>query len=257
MRSSPRPRANLPTRPCDLSRSARIALAADVAREVVGMVARLDEAFAVLVDILDRHGGIVNKFLGDGFLALFDGPARAIRCALAIRAAVRRLGLEVRAGLHTGEVERGIELVALRRWRRIGRRRGRDDLIPGQPVRAQHLRRHPGGDGALVVEIATEATEDRYQLAAFGFAQFRRVGACQSLHGSPASGAASGGSRGRETLACRALNMCAGRALPFSLKSPPELTPPQNTGPLPVPAGAALFRGPATMAESPVPRERF
>jgi len=42
---------------------------------------------------------------GDGFLASFDGPARAIRCALAITQAVRKLGLEVRAGLHTGECE--------------------------------------------------------------------------------------------------------------------------------------------------------
>ena len=45
------------------------------------------------------------KSLGDGFLATFDGPARAIRCAAAIAEAVRPLGIEVRAGLHTGEVE--------------------------------------------------------------------------------------------------------------------------------------------------------
>ena len=42
---------------------------------------------------------------GDGFFATFDGPARAVRCAQAIVDAVRPLGLEVRAGLHTGEVE--------------------------------------------------------------------------------------------------------------------------------------------------------
>jgi class 3 adenylate cyclase len=42
---------------------------------------------------------------GDGFLATFDGPARAIRCACAARDAVRDLGLEIRAGLHTGEYE--------------------------------------------------------------------------------------------------------------------------------------------------------
>jgi class 3 adenylate cyclase len=43
--------------------------------------------------------------MGDGFLATFDGPARAIRSALAIRHAVRQLGVEIRAGLHTGELE--------------------------------------------------------------------------------------------------------------------------------------------------------
>jgi class 3 adenylate cyclase len=42
---------------------------------------------------------------GDGFLTTFDGPARAIRCAQAIRDALRPLGLQVRAGLHTGECE--------------------------------------------------------------------------------------------------------------------------------------------------------
>jgi pimeloyl-ACP methyl ester carboxylesterase len=54
---------------------------------------------------LDRFRGNEVNTTGDGFLATFDGPARAIRCATAIRDAVRGLGLEVRAGLHTGEVE--------------------------------------------------------------------------------------------------------------------------------------------------------
>jgi len=43
--------------------------------------------------------------VGDGLLATFDGPARAIRCAFAITDAVRGIGLEIRAGLHTGEIE--------------------------------------------------------------------------------------------------------------------------------------------------------
>ena len=55
---------------------------------------------------LAHHQGIEVDTTGDGFLATFDGPARAIRCAAAIVSAVRELGLEVRAGLHTGEVER-------------------------------------------------------------------------------------------------------------------------------------------------------
>ena len=49
--------------------------------------------------------GVVVKFTGDGALATFDGPARAINCAYAIRDAVQDLGLRIRAGLHTGEVE--------------------------------------------------------------------------------------------------------------------------------------------------------
>jgi class 3 adenylate cyclase len=50
---------------------------------------------------------------GDGMLATFDGPGRAIRCAIALGDAVRPLGLELRAGLHTGEVEvRGTDIAA-------------------------------------------------------------------------------------------------------------------------------------------------
>jgi len=54
---------------------------------------------------LARYRGREVKTLGDGFLATFDGPARAVRCAQAIVAGVADLGIEVRAGLHTGEVE--------------------------------------------------------------------------------------------------------------------------------------------------------
>jgi pimeloyl-ACP methyl ester carboxylesterase len=54
---------------------------------------------------LERYRGREIKTVGDGFLATFDGPARAIRCAQAISDDARRLGLEVRAGIHTGECE--------------------------------------------------------------------------------------------------------------------------------------------------------
>ena len=50
------------------------------------------------------HRGHEIRITGDGFLATFDGPARGVRCAEAITEAVRGLGIEVRAGLHTGEV---------------------------------------------------------------------------------------------------------------------------------------------------------
>ncbi|MDQ3725639.1 MAG: adenylate/guanylate cyclase domain-containing protein, partial [Actinomycetota bacterium] len=67
-------------------------------------------------ELLERHDGLVRRALqrhrgreikrtGDGFLATFDGPARAIRCARALREEVAGLGVEVRAGIHTGEVE--------------------------------------------------------------------------------------------------------------------------------------------------------
>ena len=67
-------------------------------------------------DLLDGHNAVVRRELarfrgrevntaGDGFFAAFDGPARAIRCACAVSQGMRPLGLEVRAGLHTGECE--------------------------------------------------------------------------------------------------------------------------------------------------------
>ena len=68
----------------------------------------LDRHDAAIRSELARFGGEEIDTAGDGFLALFDGPARAIRCGLATREALRELGLEVRAGLHTGEVERPV-----------------------------------------------------------------------------------------------------------------------------------------------------
>ena len=84
------------------------------------VVDRLDGAFAVLVDILDRHGGIVNKFLGDGFLALFGAPLeapdaahRAVAAAREMLAANERVNsatswpLRIGIGIHFGEVVAG------------------------------------------------------------------------------------------------------------------------------------------------------
>jgi class 3 adenylate cyclase len=73
-----------------------------------------DHAWRVLLDRhddavarqLERYKGVAVKHTGDGMAATFDGPARAVTCACAIRDALRGIGLEIRAGLHTGEVER-------------------------------------------------------------------------------------------------------------------------------------------------------
>jgi pimeloyl-ACP methyl ester carboxylesterase len=65
----------------------------------------LEEQRAVVRLQLERFRGREIDTAGDGFLCTFDGPARAIRCALAVVECVRPLGLEVRAGLHTGECE--------------------------------------------------------------------------------------------------------------------------------------------------------
>ncbi len=65
---------------------------------------------------LDRHRGRVVRVEGDGTLSTFDGPARAVNCATAIKRALTPLGVEIRAGLHTGEIElaaTGVEGIAV------------------------------------------------------------------------------------------------------------------------------------------------
>jgi pimeloyl-ACP methyl ester carboxylesterase/class 3 adenylate cyclase len=66
----------------------------------------LEQHHATVRRLLLRHRGTELDTAGDGFFASFDGPARGIRCARAITESVRDLGIEVRAGLHTGECER-------------------------------------------------------------------------------------------------------------------------------------------------------
>jgi len=86
--------------------------------DVVGSTAKACEVGdACWKELLERHGQVTRAMLaryrgtevkttGDGVLATFDGPARAVKCAQGICAAVKPLGLEVRAGCHTGEIER-------------------------------------------------------------------------------------------------------------------------------------------------------
>ena len=65
----------------------------------------LNTYYSIVRKELARFRGKEVNSAGDGFLATFDGPARAVRCAMAVVVAVRQLGIEVRAGVHTGECE--------------------------------------------------------------------------------------------------------------------------------------------------------
>jgi class 3 adenylate cyclase len=97
----------------ELDRVLATVLFTDIVDSTAMAVASGDAAWKVLAE---RHHGIVRSLLaryrgvevdtaGDGFFATFDGPARAVRCARGIVQTVRPLGIEVRAGVHTGEVE--------------------------------------------------------------------------------------------------------------------------------------------------------
>jgi class 3 adenylate cyclase len=100
-------------------------------------------------DLLERHHILVRRELlryrgrevdtaGDGFLAAFDGPARAIRCACAIVHGVRDLGLSVRAGLHTGECEVAdgkIAGIAVHTGARVAALAATDEVLVSNTVR--------------------------------------------------------------------------------------------------------------------------
>jgi class 3 adenylate cyclase len=86
---------------------------------------------------LDRFRGREIKSTGDGVLATFDGPGRAIRCACAIRDSLGALGLEVRAGLHTGEIElRGDDIagIAVHIGQRISAHAGPGEVFVSRTV---------------------------------------------------------------------------------------------------------------------------
>jgi class 3 adenylate cyclase/pimeloyl-ACP methyl ester carboxylesterase len=99
--------------------------------------------------LLDAHDAVVRAQLlrfrgrevntsGDGFLAMFDGPQRAIRCAMAIRDAVQALGIQVRAGLHTGECEiRGEDIggIAVHIGARVSALAGADEVLVSSTLR--------------------------------------------------------------------------------------------------------------------------
>jgi DNA-binding NarL/FixJ family response regulator len=87
---------------------------------------------------LGAHGGREIKTTGDGFLALFDAPARAIRCAVAIRDRLRAVGLDVRIGLHSGEVElRGSDVggMAVNIGSRVAESGSSGDVVVSSTVR--------------------------------------------------------------------------------------------------------------------------
>jgi class 3 adenylate cyclase len=97
---------------------------------------------------LDRYQGRLVDTAGDGALALFDSPARAIGCAEAVRDGVRALGLQVRAGVHTGEMEHGpggeVRGIAVHTGARVAALAGPGevlvsrtirDLVAGAPIR--------------------------------------------------------------------------------------------------------------------------
>jgi class 3 adenylate cyclase len=100
--------------------------------------ALLDAHDAIVWSQLARFRGREVNTSGDGFVAMFDGPQRAIRCAMSIRDAVQALGVEVRAGLHTGECEvRGDDIggIAVHIGARVSALAGANDVLVSSTLR--------------------------------------------------------------------------------------------------------------------------
>jgi class 3 adenylate cyclase len=97
----------------------------------------LDQHDAIIDAELSRYRGRKVQTTGDGVLATFDGPARAIRCAMAIRDSVRQLGLQIRSGLHTGECElRGEDIggIAVHTAARVSAMAGPEEVLVSRTV---------------------------------------------------------------------------------------------------------------------------
>ena len=89
-------------------------------------------------ELLEHFHGVEVDTAGDGFLARFDGPARGVRCAQAIVQAVRPLGIQIRAGLHTGEVELvgdKVEGIAVHTGARVAAKAGPSEVLVSQTVK--------------------------------------------------------------------------------------------------------------------------
>jgi class 3 adenylate cyclase/pimeloyl-ACP methyl ester carboxylesterase len=116
---------------------------------------------------IDRHRGVTVKSTGDGVLARFDGPARAVSCGLAITDAAPDLGLEVRAGLHTGEIElRGDDIggISAHIGARVASLAG-----PGEVLVSRTVRDLVAGSGLSFVdrgEHELKGVPDRWQVYA-------------------------------------------------------------------------------------------
>ena len=113
----------------------------------------LAEFYARVREVLLQYRGREINTSGDGFLATFDGPARAVRCASAIRDTVRSLNLEVRCGLHTGECEivgNDIVGIAVHTGARVAAL-----AAPGEVLVSQTVRDLVAGSGLILEEYGT------------------------------------------------------------------------------------------------------
>jgi pimeloyl-ACP methyl ester carboxylesterase/class 3 adenylate cyclase len=132
--------------PAQTHRALRTVLFTDMVASTQHAAARGDERWRAVLqrfdeitaDLAERFGGTVVKSTGDGHLATFDGPTQAIRCAEALHADAETLGIQIRAGIHTGECElldADIGGIALHIAARILGQAGAGEILVSRTVR--------------------------------------------------------------------------------------------------------------------------
>jgi pimeloyl-ACP methyl ester carboxylesterase/class 3 adenylate cyclase len=132
--------------PAQSHRALRTVLFTDIVASTQHAAASGDERWRAVLhrfgeitaDLTERFGGTVVKHTGDGYLATFDGPTQAIRCSEALSAEVETLGIEIRAGIHTGECElldNDIGGIAVHIAARILGRAGAGEILVSRTVR--------------------------------------------------------------------------------------------------------------------------
>jgi class 3 adenylate cyclase/pimeloyl-ACP methyl ester carboxylesterase len=130
----------------DTTRAVTTLLFTDVVRSTERAAQLGDELWREVLSLHDdaahrmtsTFGGRIVKTMGDGVLATFDGPRRAIRASAALRRELRRIGLDVRSGIHTGEVEkRGVDVsgIAVHIAARVMAAAGEGEILVSRTVR--------------------------------------------------------------------------------------------------------------------------
>ena len=131
--------------PIDLDRVLATVLFTDIVDSTRSAAEMGDQTWRRLLDshdelakqMVEKHRGTLIKSTGDGILATFDGPGRAVRCALAFETASKQIGLPLRAGLHTGEIEirgRDIGGIAVHAAARVMAQSNADEVLVSRVV---------------------------------------------------------------------------------------------------------------------------
>jgi pimeloyl-ACP methyl ester carboxylesterase len=214
--------------PAQTHRALRTVLFTDMVASTQHAAARGDERWRAVLhrfgeitaDLTERFGGTVVKSTGDGHLATFDGPTQAIRCAEALHADAETLGIEIRAGIHTGECElldNDIGGLAVHIAARILGHAGAGEILVSRTVRDLVVGSGTGFEDRGTVEL--RGVPDTWQLLAVDRHGARAGSAEAQLASMPTPGPRAAMRRSDHAVAVMA------RRTPWMLRGMARLTP--------------------------------